>query len=150
MSRVAVEDKDAFFADVAKASDESIWCALATVSNNEARVRIVHPSWEGDVLWIATGPETLKVKEMEQNASVDVQFQVSPPGFIHILCRGRADLCMDDATRKHAWDAMNYDLTQFFPGGATGDDFIAIRINPTRVELSEMFGTANKRVWRPS
>ncbi len=149
MSKVTEQEREAFFTDVAKASAEAVWCALATVSGNEPRVRIVHPTWEGEVLWVATGPQTPKAKQMELNSMVDVQFQVAPPGFIHILCRGRAELCTDDETRLHAWDAIDYDLSQFFPGGATDPGFLAIRIVPTRVELSEMFGSLNKRVWRP-
>jgi hypothetical protein len=43
---------------------------------------------------------------------------------------------------------MNYDLTAFWPGGHTDPSFLAIRIVPERVELSTMFGTQNKRVWR--
>ena len=148
MSSVTADEKDSFFADVATASAAAVWCALATVDNNEARVRIVHPSWEGDVLWVATSPQSPKSKQMASNSSVDVQFQVAPPGFIHIMCRGEAELCTDDATRLHAWDAIDYDLSQFFPGGATDPGFVAVRIKPSRVELSEMFGSTNKRVWR--
>ena len=149
MALVSDTDKDQFFADVAKASAAAVWCALATVKDGEPRVRMVHPTWEGDVLWVATGPQTPKAKQMEINENVDVQFQVAPPEFIHILCRGRAELCTDDATKQQAWDAIDYDLAGFFPNGPLDDSFLAIRIHPSRVELSEMFGMQNKRVWRP-
>ena len=148
MTDVSAEEKNGFFKEVAEASDKAVWCALATVKGSEPRVRIVHPTWEGDVLWVATGPETPKARQMADNPIVDVQFQVAPPDFVHVMVRGRAELCTDDATRQHAWDAMNYEMKDFFPGGPTDPNYVAIRIVPTRVELSEMFGSVNKRVWR--
>lgn len=51
MTLITGQDKDAFCRDVEAAAKKAIWCALATVTdNNEARVRMVHPTWEGDVL----------------------------------------------------------------------------------------------------
>jgi general stress protein 26 len=148
MTTVTEEEKDAFFAEVGTASATAVWCALATVNDGEARVRIVHPTWENDVLWVATAPSSPKAKQMEANASVDVQFQVAPPNFIHIMARGNAEVCTDEATREHAWNAIDYDLKDFFPGGPTDPNYVAVRIRPTRVELSEMFGSVNKRIWR--
>ena len=152
MKYVTAAEKDAFFEGVAGASAQAVWCALATVrgrgASAEPRVRMVHPTWEGDVLWLATGPGTPKAKQLAENPHVDIQFQVAPPGFVHIMVRGTAELCMDDATRQHAWDALDYDLTDFFPGGPTDPNYVAIKITPTRVEHSEMFGSLNKRVWR--
>ena len=49
--------------------------------------------------------------------------------------------------RAHVWDVLDYDLSQFWPGGPSDPGYAAIRITPTRVELSKMFGTAEKRVW---
>jgi general stress protein 26 len=152
MKQINGAEKEAFFTEVAAASAKAVWCALATVRGQGAtaqpRVRMVHPTWEGDVLWLATGPGTPKARQLARNPNVDIQFQVAPPEFIHIMVRGTAELCTDDATRRHAWDALDYDLTSFFPGGPTDPNYVAIRIVPTRVELSEMFGSTNKRVWR--
>ena len=112
---------------------------------------MVHPTWEGDVLWFATGPETLKARQLAENPIVDIQYQVAPPDFIHLLVRGRATLVDDDTTREHVWNnVMDYDLSQFWPAGPTDPGYIAVRVQPERVELSEMFGTVNKRVWRAS
>ncbi|MBP6699717.1 MAG: hypothetical protein KA135_00635, partial [Halioglobus sp.] len=61
MTIITTQDKDAFFRDVEAAAKTAIWCAMATVSGSEPRVRMVHPTWEGDMLWIATGPQTAKV-----------------------------------------------------------------------------------------
>ena len=149
MALVMPEEKDAFFADVEAAAKSAIWCALATVSDTEPRVRMVHPTWEDDVLWVATGPETAKAREIGANPVVDIQFQVAPDDFVHLLVRGNATVMTDAATKTRVWDVMDYDLAQFWPDGPDSDAYCAIKIEPTRVELSSMFGTVNKRVWRP-
>ena len=64
------------------------------------------------------------------------------------MCRGRVELLMDDASRAHAWDVLDYDLNDFFQGGPTDPNYVAVKLTPTRVELSEMFGSANRRIWR--
>ena len=140
----------AFFAEVKEASGKATLCALATVRGGEPRVRIVHPTWEGETLWVATSPDSPKARQLNATPAVDVQFQVAPPDFIHIMVRGSAELCTDDTTRQRAWEAMNYDLKDFFAGGPTDPGYVAVRITPSRVELSEMFGSMNKRVWRRS
>jgi general stress protein 26 len=148
MSHVDAEDKSQFFQDVETAAKKAIWCALATVDGTEPRVRMVHPTWEGDTLWIATGPETAKARQIQNNAAVDIQFQVAPDNFSHLLVRGTATVLTDQPSKERIWDVMDYDLAQFWPGGATDPGFCVVRVEPSRVELSEMFGTANVRVWK--
>ena len=148
MTLVADRDKDAFFRDVEAAAKKAIWCALATVADNQARVRMVHPTWEGDVLWIATGPNTAKAREIQENGSVDIQFQVAPDDFVHLMVRGTASILTDQPTKDRIWDVMDYDLAQFWPGGPTSPDYCVVKVQPARVELSLMFGTMNKRVWK--
>lgn len=148
MTKVTDDQKAEFFNAVDEACKKAIWCAVATINGNEPRVRMVHPTWDGDVLWFATGPESPKARQMRDNSNVDIQYQVTPPDFIHVLVRGTAELVTDQETKNHAWDAIDYDLTAF---GSTGPDdvnFLPVRIRPTRVELSEMYGSMNKRVWR--
>jgi general stress protein 26 len=148
MQLVTLEQKEAFFRDVEAAAKTATWCALATIANNQPRVRMVHPTWEHDILWVATGPESPKARQLTENPAVDVQFQVAPEGFVHLMVRGTATVLTDQATKDHVWDVMDYDLAQFWPGGKSDPGFAAIRIAPSRVELSELFGTVNKRVWR--
>ena len=148
MVDVSAAGKDVFFEEVGKACAAAVWCAWATQTKDGPRVRMVHPTWEGDVLWLATGSSSPKAKQMTENPMVDIQWQVSPPNFVHILCRGKAELLMDDATRAHAWDSLDYDLKGFFPGGSTDPNYVAVKVTPPRVELSEMFGSVNQRVWR--
>ena len=147
MTMVDPNQKEAFFNDVEAAAKKAIWCALATVDGNEPRVRMVHPTWEGDTLWVATGPQTAKAQQILENGAVDIQFQVAPDDFVHLLVRGNAEVLSDQATRDRIWEVMDYDLAQFWPDGASSAEYCVIRVEPARVELSEMFGTMNKRVW---
>jgi general stress protein 26 len=76
-----------------------------------------------------------------------VQFQVAPPDFVHLMVRGRAQ-CVDDASEKRrVWDVIDYDLSQFWPGGPADPNYTPVRIDPERVELSKMFGSVDRRVW---
>ena len=148
MALIDPGEKDTFFRDVEAAAKKAIWCALATVADGEPRVRMVHPTWEGDILWIATGPQTPKARQIQGNGAVDIQFQVAPDDFVHLLVRGNAEVLSDQATRDRIWEVMDYDLAQFWPDGPNSPEYCVIRVEPTRVELSEMFGTMNKRVWK--
>ncbi len=148
MSTVSTEATDRFFEDVHAASQKAIWCALATVADDGPRVRMVHPTWDGRALWFATSPMSPKVAQIASNPMVDIQYQVAPPDFVHIMVRGRAELCRGDEDKHRAWDVIDYDLTQFGSTGPDDPNFMPVRIHPTRVELSEMFGSRNRRVWR--
>ena len=148
MTKVTEAERAEFFSAVDEACKKAVWCAVATLAGDEPRVRIVHPTWDGETLWFATGPDSPKAEQLRANPAVDIQYQVAPPDFVHVMVRGTAELISDQATRNHAWEAIDYDLTQFGSSGPEDPNFLPVRITPTRVELSEMFGTANKRVWR--
>lgn len=147
MEQVSDQEKEAFFADVNSASKEAIWCALATNAGGEPRVRMIHPTWDGGRLWFATATDSPKAKQLQENPAVDIQYQVAPPNFIHVMVRGVAELVTDQKMKNHAWDVIDYDLTEFGSKSAEDPNFLPILITPTRVELSEMFGSLNKRVW---
>ncbi len=148
MSRIDERDADPFFLDVEAASKKAVWCSVATVAGDEPRVRIVHPTWEGRVLWFATGTQSPKHRQLEKNPAVDIQFQVAPPDFVHVLVRGRAEIVTDASEKKRVWEVIDYDLTAFWPGGPGDPGFTLVKVLPVRVELSKMFGAQEKRVWR--
>ena len=148
MALIPDSEHEAFFRDVDAASQEAIWCAVATVANGEPRVRMVHPTWEGDILWFATGANSAKVRQMRANPIVDIQYQVGPPTFTHIMVRGPVVIIEDPAEKKRVWDVLDYDLSQFWPDGPEDPGYAPIQITPTRVELSGMFGSGDKRIYR--
>ena len=100
------------------------------------------------MLWFATGAASPKIRQLKGDPRVDVQYQVAPPDFIHILIRGTATIIEDEAEKKRVWDVIDYDLSQFWSGGPTDPEYAPVRIDPDRVELSKMFGSIDKRVWR--
>jgi general stress protein 26 len=148
MAQVQAGERAAFFAAVEAASRKAIWAALATADGDAPRVRMVHPTWEGETLWLATGTDSPKHRQLARNAAVDLQYQVAPPDFVHVCVRGRATVVTDPAEKKRVWDVIDYDLGQFWSGGPTDPTYTLVRIDPDRVELSELFGSKNKRVWR--
>ncbi len=148
MTKVSEADRSSFFADVDTACKKAIWCAVATIEGDEPRVRMVHPTWDGEVLWFATGPQSPKANQLRSNPNVDIQYQVAPPDFVHVMVRGTAELVTDQETKNRAWEAIDYDLTAFGSTGPEDANFLPIKITPTRIELSEMYGSINKRVWR--
>ena len=148
MAKVSESQRGEFFAAVEAASKQAIWCAVASVEGGEPRVRMVHPTWEGSTLWLATGADSPKVAQIRANPIVDVQFQVAPPDFVHILVRGSAEIVEDPGEKKRVWDVIDYDLAQFWSGGPDDPSYAPVKITPTRVELSKMFGSMDKRVWR--
>jgi general stress protein 26 len=148
MAEVGTQERAGFFRAVEEASKKAVWCALATASEDGPRVRIVHPTWEGETLWFATGTGTPKHRQIEADPRVDLQFQVAPPDFVHIVARGPAEIVTDPAEKKRVWDVIDYDLSQFWRGGPEDPGYTLVRILPERIELSKMFGSVDKRVWR--
>ena len=148
MEEVGERDRKAFFEAVEAASKKAVWAAIATVDGEAARVRMVHPTWEGETLWFATGTGSPKHRQLARNGNVELQYQVAPPEFVHVCVRGRASIVTDAAEKRRVWDVIDYDLGQFWPGGHGDPAYTLVRIDPDRVELSELFGSKNKRVWR--
>ncbi len=148
MAKVSQGERTEFFQAVETASKNAIWCAVATVAGDEARVRMVHPTWEGETLWFATGTTSPKAKQIQQDPRVDLQFQVAPPDFVHVVTRGQAEIISDPSEKKRVWDVIDYDLSQFWSGGPDDPDYTLVKITPRRVELSKMFGSTDKRIWR--
>lgn len=148
MGAMTEDERTQFFKDVDEAARKATWCAVATVDGGVPRVRLVHPTWEGETLWFATARSSPKATQLAANPAVDIQYQVAAPDFVHILVAGIAELLDDQVTREHVWEVMDYDLADFWPDGPGTEDFVAVKISPSRVELSEMFGMSNKRVWR--
>ncbi len=148
MTTVPEALRAAFFADVGAASQKATWCAIATAGPDGPRVRMVHPTWEGETLWFATATTSPKAAQLDADARIDIQYPVAPPDFVHVLVRGRAEVVTDALEKKRVWDVIDYDLGAFWPGGPTDPNYTLVRIQPERVELSKMFGMQDKRVWR--
>ena len=132
------------------ASALSPWAHLATVgADGEPDVVPVHPCWEGDVLWIICGIDSVKASNVADNPKVALHWQVTEVGD-GVEVWGTAEVFDDLDTKRRLWDGVfDYDLDVFAPGGpdnAPGTAFMAIR--PSRALLLRQYGMGGRERWK--
>ncbi len=137
------------FHDVAR---KATWAYLATSAGDQPKVRVVHPAFEGERVWVGTGRSSAKGKHITKNPKVELFYQVGPE-FVHLTVTGTARFIDDAAEKKRVWEGkvFDYDLGQFWPGGHQAPDFGLMLVTPTRIELTSMLDlTQGKKplVWR--
>jgi general stress protein 26 len=124
------------FHDVAR---NATWAYLATTVGDQPKVRVVHPAFEGQRLWIATGRTSPKVAHISKNPKVELFYQVGPE-FVHLTVTGKARFIGDAAEKRRVWEGkvFDYDLAQFWPDGHQTPDFGLLLVTPSRIELTSM------------
>ena len=142
----------AFWDKVHQIASKAVWAYLATVDGDQPRVRVVHPAWEGHKLWVATGPESPKVRQIKRNPRVELFYQVGPD-FQHLTVTGEARFVEDQAEKNRIWNGkvFDYELSQFWPEGPTARNFGLLLVTPGRVELTSLTAAARGQkpeVWR--
>jgi general stress protein 26 len=145
-------DESSFWNKVHAAAAKATWAYLATAVGDQPKVRVVHPAFEGERVWVATGRDSAKARQVGKNSNVEMFFQVGADT-VHLTVTGKAVFVEDLAEKKRVWDAklFDYDLSQFWPDGAESKDFGLMLITPTRVELTslpEMMTGKKPEVWR--
>jgi uncharacterized pyridoxamine 5'-phosphate oxidase family protein len=85
------------------AASKATWAYLATASGDQPKVRVVHPAFEGERLWIATGRTSPKAAHIAKNPKVELFYQAGPE-FVHLTVTGRARFVDDAAERKRVWE----------------------------------------------
>ena len=135
-----------------EAAKKAIWAYLATASGDQPKVRVVHPAFEGDKVWIATGRTSAKGKHIAKNPKVELFYQAGPE-FVHLTVTGTAKFVDDPAEKKRVWEGkiFDYELAQFWPGGHQSPDFGLLLVTPSRIELTgmmEMMQGKKPLVWR--
>jgi general stress protein 26 len=133
-----------------EAAKKAAWAYLATTVGDQPKVRVVHPHWEGQSVWVATGRTSAKARQMERNSKVELFYQVQMPDLVHLTVTGRARFIEDAAEKQRLWSLFDYDLGQFFKGVAD-PDYGLLRIDADRIELTglmEMTSGKPPRVWR--
>ena len=131
------------------ATDLSPWAHLATVgADGEPDVTPVHPCWEGDVLWIMCGADSVKARNVADNPKVALHWQVTEVGD-GVEVWGSAEVFTDLQTKRRLWDGVfDYDLSAFAPGGpddSPGTGFMAIR--PSRALILRRYGMGGMERW---
>jgi general stress protein 26 len=143
-----------FWDKVHAAAAKATWAYLATANGAQPKVRVVHPAFEGERVWVATGRASAKAGHIDKNSKVELFYQIGAD-MVHLTVTGTAKFVEGLAEKKRIWDGkvFDYDLTQFWPQGAASKDFGLMLITPSRVELTslpEMMTGKKPEVWRAS
>lgn len=113
------------------------------------QARIVDPfEPEGDLaIWIATNARSRKVVRVAASAKVTLlYFDAAGQSYVTVI--GNATLVRDPAERAKRWKE---EWAAFYKDRNKGDDYVLIRIRPTRLEVvSAALGMRNDpETWRP-
>jgi general stress protein 26 len=128
----------------------SPWAHLASVGRDgEPDVVPVHPCWEGDVVWVMCGADSVKVKNLAAETRVALHWQVDASGD-GLEVWGVASFHDDLDTKKRLWTGVfDYDLNAFAPGGAEnspGSGFL--KIVPARALWLKAYGMGGRDTWK--
>jgi len=133
--------RDAAVTAARAVADSVIWCVLATVGpDGTPRTRIVHPVWDWDegVGWIASRPTPLRRRHLAAQPSVSCAYW-SIEHEAYLDCRAT---WVPEAGKQAVWDRcstapppLGFDPGPMFPGGASGDGFAPILLEPFRIRV---------------
>jgi len=127
----------------------SAYAHIATVgADGDPDVAPVHPTWEGDTIWMFTGATSVKVRNIAHNPNVALHWQVMEAGD-GVEVWGTAEVHTDVETMKRLWTGVfDYDLNQFAPGGPKNSSgFAFVAVHPARALYLEMYGLKDRDTW---
>jgi general stress protein 26 len=107
---------------------------LITIDENgipKGRMMENLPLKEDLVFYFATGAQSNKLKEIKKNPSASV-FVYRPADHSSVSALGKAEIVIDDATRKQYWKEK---WTAYWKTGPTDPAYVLIRIVPKKVVL---------------
>jgi general stress protein 26 len=128
----------------------SPWAHLATVGKDNAPdVVPIHPAWEGDTLWIMTGRNSVKCRNVAHNPNVALHWQVTEAGD-GVEIWGKASVHDDIETKKRLWNGVfDYDLNAFAPAGPEASpDTVFMAVKPERGLFLKTYGMAGRETWK--
>ena len=128
-----------------------VWCNVATLDRrNRPRSRVLHTIWDGSTGWIATNPNTLKARHLEQHPYVSLAYIADVVKPVYVDCRAEWDNTPE--TRQHVWDLflnapppLGYDPAPMFHA-IEHPDYGVLRLTPWRIELSNASGVGERRI----
>lgn len=130
---------------------DAVWCAVTTISTaNRPRSRVLHPIWEGQIGWIATGRHSHKAKHIAHNPNISLTYLKDPFNPVYVDCTAEWIEDMDEKRRvwdllKHTPPPLGYDPTPFF-GAVDNVAYGLLKLTPYRIELSTLGGKT--LIWR--
>lgn len=126
------------------------YCTFITIGHDgHPQARIVDPLAPdaGFAIWIATNPLTRKVNQIRRDPRVTLLcFDAPTSSYVTIV--GRGALITDSAEKQGHWKD---DWARIYPNGASGTDFMLIRVTPLRLEIvSDSRGmVGDPKTWLP-
>jgi general stress protein 26 len=134
-----------------------VWCTVATVDRKgRPRTRILHPIWEGNTGWIATGRGSHKAKHLAGNPNVSLSYWDQQHQQVYV--DGTAAWVDDPAEKRRVWELykntpppMGYDPQIIWRDGVGDPAYGLLKITPRRIELwslADMISAAPSKVWR--
>jgi general stress protein 26 len=126
------------------------YCTFITVgTDGQPQARIVDPLAPDSTftIWFATNPLTRKVNEVRSNPRVTMLcFDAASSSYVTVL--GRGTLVTDAAGKQGHWKD---DWARIYPNGASGSDFMLIRVTPMRLEIvsSSRGMRSDPKTWLP-
>jgi hypothetical protein len=140
-----------------------VYCTLATVDRRgRPRSRLVHAVWERPdedelVGWVGSRPTPMRRAHIRANPFVSCFYWDSAHDVATAECK--ATWIEDDAGRRDAWERlsaapapMGYDPAPIWPDGPEADGFVALRLDPWRVQAKSATAMAAGEpylVWTP-
>jgi len=125
------------------------YATLATIGKDgQPQTRIVDPLVAADgTIWIGTNPLTRKVSEISKDSRVTLLFFNSKANE-YVTVIGNAVVITDARTKATHWKE---DWAPFYKAKYTGSDFLLIRVQARRLEVSSpRLGLTNDPVtWKP-
>ncbi len=92
---------DSKFWDKARAAAaKATWAYLATADGAQPKVRVVHPAFEGERVWIATGRSSAKARHIGKNPRVELFYQIGAE-MVHLTVTGKAKFVYLGQKEKH-------------------------------------------------
>jgi PPOX class probable F420-dependent enzyme len=127
----------------------SNWAHLATVGGDgNPDVVPVWPAWQGDTLWIFTGTNSVKVRNLASNPNVALHWQVDESGD-GVEVWGTASVHTDVETKRRLWTGLfTYNLDDFAPGGLESADNCFVAVQPRRALVLKQYGMAGRETWQ--
>ena len=108
---------------------KATWAYLATSVGNQPKVRVVHPAIEDRRVWVATGRNSSKARQIAQNPRVELFYQIGTD-MVQLTITGRA---------------------RFIEDPIDSEDFGLMLIEPEKAELTslaEMTQGKSPKLWR--
>jgi len=90
-----------FWDKVHAAAAKATWAYLATAKGAQPKVRVVHPGFEGERVWVATGRASAKAVHVDKNPKVELFYQIGAD-MVHLTVTGSAKFVEDLAEKSES------------------------------------------------